>query len=144
MGSDFSKGNEDKGALGEAGVRDFEPGLRKEKIAVEKDVKVEGAGTVGEGGGAVAAEEALDGEKCVEEGARGEIGFEGDNGVEEAGLISEADGGGGVERGTGGDAADRGEAFGGCGERGVGRAGGAGQVCAEGDVGGHAGSRVAE
>jgi hypothetical protein len=30
------------------------------------------------------------------------------------------------------------------GESGGGRAGGAGQVCAEGDVGGHAGSRVAE
>ena len=148
MGSDFGEGDEDEGALGEAGVRDFEAGLREDEIAVEKDVKVEGAGTVGEGGGAVAAEEALDGKERFEEDARGERGVECNDGVEEAGLINktggEADGGGGVKRGAGSDAAEGGEVIKCSGESGSGRAGGAGQVCAEGDVHEGHGTRLAE
>jgi len=55
-------------------MRDFEIELRKDEVAVEEEVEVEGARAVGEGGGAVAAEVALDGEERVEEDARGEIG----------------------------------------------------------------------
>lgn len=128
VGSDFGEGNEDEGALGEARVRDFEAGLQEGEIAVEKNVEVEGAGSVGDGGGAVAAEVTLDGEQGVEQGARGEIGVEGDDGVEKAGLRRESDRRSGVKRGAGGDAAEGGEALGGCGECGGRRAGGAGEV----------------
>jgi hypothetical protein len=85
-------------------MRDFEAGFREDEVGVEEEVEVEGAGAVGEGGGAVAAEEALDGKEGLEKDARGEIGREGDDGVEEAGLIGKADRRGGVERGAGGDA----------------------------------------
>ena len=81
-------------------MRDFQAGLGEDEIAVEENVEVEGAGAVRDGGGAVAAEVALDGEEGVEEIARGEMRFEGDDGVEEAGLVGEADGRGGVERGA--------------------------------------------
>lgn len=139
MGSDFVQRDEDEGALGEARVRDFQAGLADDQIAVEENVEVEGTGAVGDLSGAVAAKVALDREESGEEIARGKIRFEGDDGVEEAGLINKAwgetDRGGGVERGARGDAAEGGEALGGGGERGFGRAGGAGQVGAEGDVG---------
>jgi hypothetical protein len=139
IGSDFVQRDEDEGALGEAGVRDFQAGLGEDEIAVEENVEVEGAGAVRDGGGAVAAEVALNGEECGEKIARGKIRFEGEDGVEEAGLINKAggetDGGSGVERGARGDAAEGGEALDGGGERGFGRAGGAGEIRAEGDVG---------
>ena len=89
-GSDFNEGDEDKGALGEAGMREFEVELREDEVSVEEEVEVEGARAVGEAGGAVAAEEALDGKQGVEEDARGEIGRESNDGVEEAGLGSKA------------------------------------------------------
>jgi hypothetical protein len=98
MGSDFGEGDEDEGALSESGMRDFETGFAEDEIAIEEDVEVEGAGAVAKAGCAVAAEFALDGEEIFEEGARGEVGFEGDDGVEEAGLVGETDGLGGVER----------------------------------------------
>jgi len=61
MGSDFGEGDEDEGALSESGMRDFETGFAEDEIAIEEDVEVEGAGAVGDGAGAIAAEEALDG-----------------------------------------------------------------------------------
>jgi len=48
--------------------------LREDEVAVEDEIEVEGAGAVGEAGGAVAAEVALDGKEGVEKDARGEIG----------------------------------------------------------------------
>ena len=98
MRGDLSERDEDEGAGREAGMRDFEVGLGDDLIAEEEDVEVEGAGAVAKAGCAVAAEFALDGEEIFEEGARGEVGFEGDDGVEEAGLVGETDGLGGVER----------------------------------------------
>jgi hypothetical protein len=74
IGGDFDKGDEDEGALGEAGMREFEVELREDEISVEEEIKVESTGAVGEGGGAVAAEVALDGKERVEEDARREIG----------------------------------------------------------------------
>jgi hypothetical protein len=143
-GSDFGEGYEDEGALGEAGMRNFEAWLGENEIAVEENVEVEGAGAVGDSGGAVTTEEALDEEKGSQEGARGERGVKGDNGIEEAGLIGEADGGSGIQRGVRGDASDGRKLREGRGEGGVGMTSRAGKVGAEGDVGeGHAGTRVA-
>ena len=126
-------------------MRDFKAGLGEHETAIEEDVEVEGAGSVGDGSGAIASEGALDGEKSVEKWARRKIGFKSDDGVEEARLIGEADGLSGIERGTRGDAAERANLLKGRGERSIGRPGGAGKVGAESDVGeGHALLRVAE
>jgi hypothetical protein len=114
-------------------MRDFEAGLRNDEIAIEEDVEVEGSRAVGECGGAIAAEDALDREKSVEKWARCETGFEEENGVEKTRLGGKADGRGGIERGTRGDAAEPGEVLEGCGESCVGWPGGAGKVCAESD-----------
>jgi len=72
--SDFGERDKDEGSLGEAGVRDFEVELRKDEVVVEEEIKIEGAGTVGDGGGAIAAKEALKGKERFEEDARGQIG----------------------------------------------------------------------
>ena len=53
IGSDFGEGYEDEGALREAGMRNFKAGLRKDEIAVEENVEVEGAGGDSRGGTAV-------------------------------------------------------------------------------------------
>ena len=74
---------------------------------------------------------------------RAVAGFEGDGGVEEAGLVGESDGGSGVERRIGGDVAEGGELKGGGGEGGIGRSGGTGEVGAESDAGEGHGIRVA-
>lgn len=66
---------------------------------------------------------------------RGEIGFNGDYGVEKARLIGKTDRLGGVKRRTRGDAAEFCDLFERGGQRGIGRARGAGQVGAKGDVG---------
>lgn len=142
--SDFGKGDEDEGALGKAGMRDFEAGLVQDEIAIEEDVEVESARAVGPGGGAVAAKEALDGKKCVEKGTRGEIGFKGNDGVEKARLIGETDRGSGIERRTRPDVSNGRELRERCSEGGIGRAGGAGKVGSEGNVGDRHGTRVAE
>jgi len=148
IGGDFHKGDEDEGALCETGMRDFEVEFREDEVAVEEEIEVEGARAVGRGGGVVAAEVALDGQERVEDDARSEIGIEGNDGVEEAGLIGEigwgADGRSGVERGAGGDAAVSGEEREDGGERGVGRTSGAGEVGAEGEEGEGHGIRLAE
>ena len=130
-GRDFIERNEDEGPLGEVRMGDLEIEFAEDEIVVEKKVEVESAGAVGNAGRTVAAEFALDGEQGMEKLIRDETGFERDNGVEEARLIGEPDGRGGVERGARCDAAKGGEARGGRGERGFGRAGGAGQVGAE-------------
>jgi len=115
-------------------MRNLKAGLREDEIAVEENVEVEGAGTVWDGGGAITTEETLDEKEGGEEGSRSECGVKDDDGVEEAGLIGEADGGGGIEPGTRGDASDGRELLEGSGERGVGMAGEAGKVGAEGYV----------
>jgi hypothetical protein len=134
-GSDFVEGHEDEGALCETGMGNFKAGLREDEIAVEENVEVEGAGTVGDGGGAIPAEDTFDEKEGCEEGSRSERGFKDDYGIQEAGLICEADGRSGIERRSRGDASDGLEFWEGRGERGVGMAGEAGKVGAEGDVG---------
>jgi hypothetical protein len=145
IGSYFGERDEYEGTLAKAGMRDFKTGLGEDKIAIEEDIEVDGARTVGHGARAIAAKEALDEEKVIKQCARREIGFKGDDGVEEAGLIGGADRLGGIERGTRGDATQRANVLNCSGKRGIGRPGGAGKVGAEGDVGeGHADLRVAE
>ncbi len=145
LGCDFSERDEDEGTLRQAGMRNFQTGFGESEIAEEENVEVEGARTVGYGARAIAPEEALNGEKSLKKWMRCEIGFKCDDGVKEARLIGQADGLSGVERRTRGDAAEPGDLVECRGERGVGRAGGAGKVCAESDVGeGHADLRVAE
>jgi hypothetical protein len=134
-GSDFGERYEDECALREAGMRNFKAWLRKDEIAVKENVEVEGARAVGDGGGAIATEEALDEKEGGEEGARSERSVKDDDGIEEAGLMGEADGGSGIEPRTRGDASDGGELRKGSGERGIGMAGEAGKVGPEGNVG---------
>jgi hypothetical protein len=55
-------------------MRDFEVEFREDEVAVEEEIEVEGARTIREGGGAAAAEVALDRKERVKEDARGEIG----------------------------------------------------------------------
>jgi hypothetical protein len=133
--SDFGEGYEDESALCETRVGNFQAGLREDEIAEEENVEVEGAGTVWDCGGAITAEEALDEKEGGEEGSRSERGVKDDDGVQEAGLICEADRGSGIERGARGNASDVRELRKGGGERGIGMAGVAGKVGAEGDVG---------
>jgi hypothetical protein len=133
---DFTERDEDECALGEARVGDLKAGGGEDEVVKEEDVEVESSGAILEACGAVAAEFVLDGEKGVEQGLRGEIGFEGDNGVDKAGLGSKPDGLGAVEGGSGDDAAEGFEAVGSGGEGGLGRACRAGEICAQGDVGG--------
>lgn len=135
MGRDFGDRNEDEGALGEARMRNFESRVGENEIAIEQDVEVKGAGAIGDGGRAIAAEDALDGEENVEDRMRGEIGFKRDDGVEKARLIGEANWHGGIEGRTRGDAAGFCDLLERGGERGVWRPGGAGKVCAESDEG---------
>jgi hypothetical protein len=85
-------------------MRDFKAGYAEDEIAVEENVENEGARAIGNTGCAVATEVAFDEENGAKQFERRQSGFESDDGVEEAGLIGEADGRGGVERGTGGDA----------------------------------------
>jgi len=145
IGGDFRERDKDEGALRQARMRNFEGRLRRDEIAVEEDVEVEGARAIGDGARTIASKTALDGEKRIKKWVRSEAGFKGDHGIEEARLIGEADGLGGIERGTRGDTAQRANVLEGSGERCVGRAGEAGKVGAESDVSeGHALLRVAE
>jgi len=80
-GSDFGERYEDECALRESGMRNFKAGLRKDEIAVKENVEIERAGAVGDGGGAIASEEALNEKEGGEEGARGERGVKDDDGI---------------------------------------------------------------
>jgi hypothetical protein len=133
--SDFSERDENEGAFGETWMREFEAGFTEDQVVVEEKIEVEGAGTVGNGGNAVAAKVALDVEESSEEFAGGKRGIEEDDGVEETGLVGEANGRSGVERGAGRNATAGSEAGHGCGKGRVGRAGGAGDVGAESEGG---------
>jgi hypothetical protein len=80
-GSDFGKGHQDEGALRETGMRNFKARFREDEIAVKENVEVEGAGAVGDGGGAIATEEALDEKECSQESARRELSVKDDDGI---------------------------------------------------------------
>jgi hypothetical protein len=144
IGSNFGEGHEDESTLRETWMRNFKAGLREDETCVEENVEIEGAGAVGGRGVTITTKETLDEEESGEEGSRSECGFNGDDGVDEAGLICEADWGSGIERRSGGDASDGRELQEGSCERGIGMAGETRKVGAESDVGNwHAGMRVA-
>ena len=136
MWGDLGEWDQDEGSLGKARVRDFESRLAEDEIAEEENIEVEGAGAVGDAGGAVTAEAVFDCEQSAEQFSRRQIRFERENCVDKAGLAGEPDGSGGVERRPRGDAAQRFEALRCGGQRSLGRAGAAGQVGTEADVGG--------
>jgi hypothetical protein len=79
--SNFGEGYENKGALRKAGMRNFKAGLRKDDIAIEENVEVKGAGTVGDGDGAITTEESLNEKEGGEEGSRSERGVKDDDGI---------------------------------------------------------------
>jgi hypothetical protein len=91
LGCDLAERDEDKGALDKTWMRDDKTRPANDEIAVEQNVEVEGAGAVGEAEDAVAAEVPLDEEQSAEKFDRCQFGFQGSGGVEEAGLIGEAD-----------------------------------------------------
>ncbi len=126
---------QDKGALGQARMRDNEVVLAQHEIAKEQNVEIERARTVALTAGAVAAEREFEIEQRLEQLARGHIRFKSDNGVEEARLIDKAHGRGGVERRAGDDAAELRETVRGGGERSVRRPGRTGNIGAEADIG---------
>ncbi len=129
-------GQEYEGTLGHARVRQLKISGAQNEIAVEEQVEVEGARSLGNAVGAVAAEGAFDFEEVVEQGLRPERRFEGDGGVEESGLVGVSDWLGLEVRGFGCEAAQFGELEDGRVEGLAGRSGGAGKVGAEGEVGG--------
>lgn len=133
-GRDFRQGHEDEGALGEAGMGQLQAGLAEAEVAEEKQIEIEGAGAVGQAARAVAAVPGLDGEQAHEQSARGKAGLQGDDGVDEAGLVRDADRRGGVKRRPGADLPERGERVERGGEGGLRSAAGAGKVGAEADV----------
>jgi hypothetical protein len=132
----FLKWYENEGSLGETGVRNVEVGFVENQGSEQQDIEVEGAGAVGNAGGAVAAKLALDAKKGGEEGGGREVRFESDDGVDEAWLVGESDGRGGIEGRPADDLADGSESLGGGGESGFRRTGGAGDVGAHSDVSG--------
>ena len=66
-------GIQDKGAIGQARVRNLEVRLVNDLVPVDEDIEIEGAGAVGDGCGAVAAEFALDPEQMIEKLARRQV-----------------------------------------------------------------------
>jgi hypothetical protein len=81
IGSDFGEGYENKGTLRETWMRNFKAGLGMDEIAVKEDVEVEGAGAIGDGHGAITAEEALDKKEGGEEGSRSQRGIKDNDGI---------------------------------------------------------------
>lgn len=106
FGCNFSQRGEDEAAFGHARVREGERGGVEDGVGGEEEIEVEGAGAVGGGVGAVASEGAFDGEKFAEDFGGRAVGLEQQCGVEEVGLVGEADGRGAVEGGDGGDASE--------------------------------------
>ena len=70
MRCNFMQRDENKLALREAGVGDLEARFTDFNAAEKKNVEIEGARAVGDGGGAVAAELLFDPEQAVEKLAR--------------------------------------------------------------------------
>ena len=89
---EFGKGFEDETALRHARVRDGEFGRVHDDFAVEEDVDVDDAGSVGDG--AFAAELVFDILGGVQELAGEQAGFDFEDLIEEPGLVFEEHGGG--------------------------------------------------
>jgi hypothetical protein len=118
IGSDLGEWSEDEAALVHGGMWQREFGIREDQIfsamlpvaAVEEQVEVDDAWTLGGDGGAVPAHAVLDGEEAAEEGEWVEVGFEQSGCVGEVGLVLVAHGRGGVEAGDRSEGSKIGEA----------------------------------
>ncbi len=132
VGGDLDEGFEDEGAFVHPGMGDDKVGLVDNAVAVQKEVEVERPGApvfV-----SAAAETVLDDLEGAEESAGGEAGFDPGDGVEEAGLVGLADGGG-IEEGADAEKAQA-RKFGEETEGGFEVGAAVAEVGAEGDVGG--------
>ena len=118
-------------------------GLVQNEVPIEQNVEIERSGTVANSGRTIAAKVVLDVHKGCQERCGGEIRFESNDGVEEAGLIGESLGRRGVERRAAANPALGSEAIDGSRECDIGRAGRTGDVGADADVGGLHDFRVA-
>ena len=135
IGGDFSQREQDESTLMHSGMGELEAGSVQNQVAVDEQVKVEGAGAVGDAVGTVASEGQLDFKEMPKEGSRAKRGLEGRGGVEEGGLICVAHRLGCVIRGLGYYCAELAEGLESCIESSVWRPGGAEDVGSEGDVG---------
>ena len=87
-------------------MRNLEARLADPFVSIHQNIQVQGARAIANCGEAVSPEFLFDAEQGVQQSAGGEIGLQGDDGVEETGLVGEPDGFGGVERRTGKDASE--------------------------------------
>lgn len=135
IGCNLGQWNQDKSAGSEPRVRNVQVELVKDIVAEEEQVQVQRARPIGNACAAVAPELTLDPEQAFQQAARAEFGFEGHNGVHEAGLVGVSHGFGGVDRRAADNAAQGPQAFCRCFKRGVGRPEGCGHVPAHANVG---------
>jgi len=142
VGSKFHEWNEHEVTLFHSRMRNLQARFADPLVPIYQNIQVERTRAVADSGGAVPAEFLLNSEQTLEQGARVEIGLDGDNGVEEAGLTGEANGLGGVERRAAHGTAERLEAIRGGGKGGFRFAGRAGEIRSHADVGGMHGFRL--
>ncbi len=135
VGCKFEERDDDKVALFHSRMRNVEAGFADTFVPIHKDIQIEGARAIADAGGAIASEFLFDGEESGKEGAGGKCGVEGEDSVEETGLVSEANRLSGIQRGAGGDVAEGFQAGRSGGESGLGVASGAGEIGAEAYVG---------
>lgn len=126
----------------QARMRDFEVLHTHDGFAEEKNIQVERARSVADFRFSIASEGAFNFEQSLQQGERFEIRFEGHDSVHKARLIGDAHGPGRVEMRTRRDRAELRQALRGRSQRGLRRAGGAGQIGAHSDVGGRHTSQV--
>ena len=134
---------EHEGAFRKPRVRNIEVGLVEYIVTIEQQVEVEGAGPVGNRGRTIAPEVALDSQKRRQQGGGRQLSFEGNHGIQEAGLIGKSHRGCGIQRGSAQDLADGREAIDCGGQRGLWRSRRAGHVGPHPDVADLHGFRVA-
>jgi hypothetical protein len=125
---DLVERNKHKGTLSEPRMRYLESCLAEAEVAQHQDIQVQCTWTVGDTGGAVAAEIAFEGKKLFEQSAGRKIGIERQNCIQEARLIGKAHWPCGIKRGARDDASESREAVRCGGEGGFGSARGALEV----------------
>src|SRR5579871_1469013 len=113
---DLVKRNQHECALGNPRMRNLEACLAQTEVAEHQDIQVKCTRAVGNAGGAVPLEVALDREQGVEQGTWSERSFDRNNCIDEARLTRVAHRFGGVECRAGDDAAQSGEPVSGGGE----------------------------
>jgi len=123
-------------------MRNLQARLADPLVPVHQNIQIQRAWPITDAGRAVTSEFPLNAQQAVKQGARVEFGREGDNGVQETGLVGEAHRFRRVQRRTPDYAAQGFEAIRCGGEGCLGVAGRAGEVRAHPDVGGVHESRL--